>query len=666
MIELNRFEEAAEKRKASGKDGENHLSGAEATVSLPSDRHGLKLVPFSSRMSSAVCEARPGAAARVVAPLQRFALALDGAIHRRPWLSFATFSAVYFVIVFTLSSFKLLWLDEQITLHVARLGSLAAIWRALANGVDPNPPATYLLVHLSASIFGDHEFAYRLPDAIGYWVGILSLFVFLRRRVPATWALAGTVLSTTMAAFDYSFESRSYGIFYGLAMLALLCWSRSVDPGTSRGGRRAYLAGMIFALAAGISTNYFAVLAFLPLAAGEIARTIRDGRACLSNEETGSGLARFRRALDLRVWVGFLIAGLPLLIFLPLIQHSILEFAPHAWNKVSWGQVRNSYTEMVEAMLYPALGLFAFALLLRLMAGRTKRICPACRARLLPRWIAMLVAKSSNPLSIPFHEGVAVFCFLAYPFLGYIVASIHGGMLSPRFVIPVCFGFAIAMTLVSFQLFSQFRPAGAVILCIALAWLGCRESLVGYSYHQQKDSFNAVVAAVAKAQNSLPAGTPIVVPDSLMVLTIHHYAPPGIASRVVFPVDFPAIRFFRRDDSPEENLWAGRNLLYKVPIVPLAQFHNSAGRYLILASEGSWLLGDLAVHHYAFEQLEIYPHAGAIGGFTPLAHGTPGLYIGFGGGVPRSDLAHLNMPVPFRAASNVPQAQTFTIPHSWK
>ena len=663
MIELSRIEEAAEKGKASGEVGESHLSGAGAHVNLPADRHGLELVPFSRGNSSAVCVARPGAIARVIAPLQRFALALDKGIQRQPWLSFATFSALYFVIVFTLSSFKLLWLDEQITLHVARLGSLPAIWHALANGVDPNPPATYLLVHLSASIFGNHEFAYRLPDAIGYWVGILSLFVFLRRRVPAIWALAGTVISTTMAAFDYSFESRSYGIFYGLAMLALLSWSRTVDLDTSRSGRRAYLAGMIFALAAGVSTNYFAALAFLPLAAGEIARTIRRERAYLSAEEKSSEFMRFWKALDLRVWIGLLIAGLPLLIFLPLIQHSILEFAPHAWNKVSWGQVSNSYTEMVEAMLYPALALFAFGLLLRLIAGRTKRACPACRAHLLPRWVAMLVTKSSNPLSIPFHEGVAVFCFLAYPFLGYMVASIHGGMLSPRFVIPVCFGFAIAVTLVSFQLFSQFRPAGAVVLCIALAWLGCRESLVGYSYHQQKDSFHAVVAAVAQAQHSLPAGTPIVIPDSLMVLAIYHYAPPEIASRVVFPVDFPAIRFFRRDDSPEENLWAGRDLIYKVPIVPLAQFQNSAGRYLILASEGSWLLGDLAVHHYAFEQLEIYPHAAAIGGFTPLAHGTPALYMGFGGGVPPSDLAHLNMPVPFRAASNLPQAQTFTIPN---
>ena len=52
----------------------------------------------------------------------------------------------------------------------------------------------------------------------------------------------------------------------------------------------------------------------------------------------------------------------------------------------------------------------------------------------------------------------------------------------------------------------------------------------------------------------------------------------------MFPVDFPAIRYFRHDDSPEENLWAGRNVLYSMPVVPLAEFQHSSGHYMIVAS----------------------------------------------------------------------------------
>jgi hypothetical protein len=116
-------------------------------------------------------------------------------------------------------------------------------------------------------LFGEYEFALRLPVMIGYWIGMVALFQFLRRRVSATWALAAVFMSMSMAAFQYSYESRSYGIFYGLAMLAVYCWSCTVDPATSSRRRWFALIGMVVALAAGISTSYIAVLAFIPIAA---------------------------------------------------------------------------------------------------------------------------------------------------------------------------------------------------------------------------------------------------------------------------------------------------------------------------------------------------------------------------------------------------------------
>ena len=126
-----------------------------------------------------------------------------------------------------------MWLDEFITLHLARLNSLHELWHALAVGADPNPPVTYILVHWCREMFGDHEWAYRAPAAIGCWIGLVSLFAYLKRRVSGTWAMFGCLVWMAMAAFDYSFESRSYAIFYGLAMLAFLCWttnSRLIEP----------------------------------------------------------------------------------------------------------------------------------------------------------------------------------------------------------------------------------------------------------------------------------------------------------------------------------------------------------------------------------------------------------------------------------------------------
>ncbi len=142
-------------------------------------------------------------------------------IDRYPGRAFFLLTSFYAAVVLILSSVKLLWLDELITLHIAQMGSLSAVWNGLAHGADPNPPLSHLLVLGSMRLFGAHEFALRLPAMIGYWIGMVALFQFLRRWVSGTWALGGVFMSMSMAAFQYSYESRSYGIFYGLAMLAV-------------------------------------------------------------------------------------------------------------------------------------------------------------------------------------------------------------------------------------------------------------------------------------------------------------------------------------------------------------------------------------------------------------------------------------------------------------
>lgn len=296
---------------------------------------------------------------------------VDSFAERSPLGAFALLSAIYLLIAGALSYNKVLWLDELITLHIAQLGGPVAIWNALANAADPNPPLTHLAVLGSLRLFGEHEFALRLPAILGYWAGLLALFCFLRRRLPAIWALAGVVFSMSNAAFDYSYESRSYGIFYGLAMVAIFCWSRAVDPAASPARRRLALCGMALALAAGICTNYFAVLAFFPIAAGELVRT-------LWGSSSHARRGRERERWDMEIWIALVLAASPLLAFRHLIQRSIAQFAPHAWNKVSFDQVSDSYTGMVEVIFFPAVALMAFAGVVWLLG----RMCSHCRSSL--------------------------------------------------------------------------------------------------------------------------------------------------------------------------------------------------------------------------------------------------------------------------------------------
>jgi hypothetical protein len=570
-------------------------------------------------------------------------------VDARPAVAFGVLTAFYVMVVCGLSRTKLLWLDELITLHLARLPDAHAIWNALARGADPNPPLTHLAVHASRAAFGEGAFALRLPAMVGYWLGTASLFAFLRRRIPGTWALAGAVLSMAMAAFEYSYESRSYAIFYGLAMAAVFCWSVTADRRSSKVRRQLSLAGMGLALALGICTNYFAVLAFLPIAAGELARTYRRAEDRALEQGTNRWSTQIMRAIDWRVWLTMIAAALPLLAFRKLIAGSIAQFAPYAWNKVSIDQVTDSYTEMVEMVLYPILALLLLWIVMRLLS----RMCAHCRASVRPRWIGEVATETRRTRgAVPPHEAMAIFFLMAYPVLGYVVASIHGGMLSPRFVIPVCFGFAIAGVLAALRTFRSIPGAGAVMLFACLAWFVARECYVGYWYEEQRQSFYKVLNTLPQAEATVPPGSPIVIADPLLALTFVHYAPADVAKRVVFPVDFPVIRLYRRDDSPEENLWAGRGWLYSLPVVPLAQFEHGAYEYVMIASDGNWMDQDLLQHRYPLWRLPINTRAGAIGGFTPLMHGTPVFYRAVGDEYFENHSAA--GPIPFQEAKNLP------------
>jgi hypothetical protein len=533
-------------------------------------------------------------------------------IDSHPYRAFGAISLFYVAVTAVLSSLKLLWLDELITLHIARLGSPSAIWTALKQGADPNPPLIHLAVLACTRLFGTHTYAFRLPAVLGYWLGMLALFLFLKRRVPPTWALLGTVISLGMGAFEWSYECRSYAVFYGTTMLAVYLWSRAIDSLTGPRSRGLCLCGMTLALAAGICTNYFSVLAFLPIAAGELARTLRRTRAMRTNEES------ILKSIDVQVWFALALAAAPLLFLRPLAERAISLYRPYAWNKVNFSSTNIGYLEMVEAMLVP-LAVLALCLF---SVWALSRLCRDCRARLLPPWLRILVESNATHWNHtprpPLAEVVAVSTLLIYPYLGWLLASIHGGMFSGRFVIPVCFGMAIAGAWMAFLTFGQIRNAGAILLALFLLWFAVRESYMGFSYNEQQTALFRLFHELRAVDVS---GEPIAVTDNLLVVPFHYYAPPDIASRVVYPMDITAIMNRRGEASGEINLWTGRNS-YGFPVMPLATFQRSVSSYLLVTSEPDWLLDDLHAHHDPDDLLVSETHTEPLGfEATPLAHG---------------------------------------------
>ena len=561
-------------------------------------------------------------------------------IDAHPASTFSCLTTLYLVTVFFLSWTKLLWMDELITLHIARLNSTGAIWHALASGADPNPPMIHLLVMLCRRIFGEHAWALRLPAMAGYWIGLLSLYLFLRRRVSATWALAGTVISMGMRAFEWSFESRSYAIFYGLAMLAFLCWTLSVDRSIAPRRRAWAIAGMALALAGGVCTNFFAVLAFFPVAAAEAMLTWERARL----KQRGSGpaaiLAAIFKSVRWPAWCAFAVAGTPLLLFRTIIANSIQLYAPYAWNKSSLDQAINGYTQIVQWLSYPLVVLMYFAVAVHLLRRLDARSLGLIRPRWLRR-LAQVPPADAALLSVP--EAVAVSMLFAYPLLGFALASLRGGMLSPRFVLPVCFGCAIAGTLFVVRAFAHSRVAATVVLLCALLFFAGQEGYAGWNYQVAKESFFRTLTAIPAPDYP---HQPLAISDNLMVLPVDFYADPSVTSRIVVPIDFPAIMQFRGEASGEVNLWTGRGSVYRFPIVPLPELQRSTATYLILTSGREWLVQDLLTHFYDAEPLLIDTHsADTYAFFCDLSHARPVFFRATG------DLYPNAAPLPFLQAS---------------
>ena len=77
---------------------------------------------------------------------------------------------------------KAFWHDELCTWIMAHQPSLAALWKALQNAADGNPPGFYLIERAVAQFVPNEEIAFRLPSLLGFCCVLLCLFVFIRRR----------------------------------------------------------------------------------------------------------------------------------------------------------------------------------------------------------------------------------------------------------------------------------------------------------------------------------------------------------------------------------------------------------------------------------------------------------------------------------------------------
>ncbi len=509
-----------------------------------------------------------------------------------PWMALGGLSILYWAIVLVQSALKLLWLDELITLYVARLGSARAIWSALLHGADPNPPLNHILSMWAMRVFGQNAFGLRLPAMLASWAGLAGLYTFLRAQLPVIFSMIGVCSFMAMGGFDYSSEGRPYALLLCASIVSLLLWRRIVE------GRNENLPAIVLALAlaVSISSNYFGGLAVFPIAVGEAARTFQQKRFCW------------------RVWLALLAGSASILAYLPLIHSAMTRFIPHAWNKADIRNIPGAYLEMVDYILFPALILLAAVLTTRILRGRGWQ-APWDRNR--------EARQGTKGRIFPPHEMAAIITLGLYPVLGYGIATAMSGMIAPRCVIPVCYAFAILIATCTYRLFAGRAKSAICVLAFFLAWIGARESVLSVWLVQQKQAFFSL-----RDQLPVPSGSEkILVPDCFLVLPFYYYASPDIASRVVFPIDFRAIHKHKDEDSGEQNLWAGRNRVFPMPVEKVASLEaGHAGESMIVAPNDNWFLQELRDAGYHPVLLRFSPHGNHLGDFTPMSRPNPAYF----------------------------------------
>jgi len=147
-----------------------------------------------------------------------------------------------------------LWLDEFYSVNIAKLG-LTDMLRELRFENESNPPLHFILLHYFIALFGDSEFAVRLPSALFGTFSILMIYMIGKRLFNReTGLIAALILAVSVFQVNFSQEARGYNLMMFLGLFSLYSFLRIID---SR--HRGYSITYILSSALLMYTHYYGV-----------------------------------------------------------------------------------------------------------------------------------------------------------------------------------------------------------------------------------------------------------------------------------------------------------------------------------------------------------------------------------------------------------------------
>ena len=443
---------------------------------------------------------------------------------------------------------KPLWFDEICTWIIARLGSAQAIWQALKNAADGQPPLFYLIEARFGSLVHHQEIAFRIPSILGFACVLVFVFAFTRKRTSAAHALLCSALPLLTILFDtYAIEARPYSLEVACFALALLCYQHAPAA------RWMVLMGLALGLAENL--HYYAVFALVPFGAAEITFFWKT--------------RRFRFS----VWLALLCGCLPLLWLFPLLRALKITYGQHLLAPASlvrtfaiYGWIFASHSNVV---LVSALVMAGAAALLVAGAALIQALLKSPQLR---------NAWASDPHA---HEHILALGFLALPFIAYAGAKIGHGLLLDRYVLSMVLGIPLAACYLLPQL---GRKSRTVFVVVAILLLTAREARfwISQDHHFGQPQFSWIPAQQIINAAGHPS-LPVVISSAVQYLELNHYAPAELDNRLVLLVDPPKAIEYDGSDSGDRQMLTLRSYA-PMHVEEFPSFRTAHAEFLLLSN----------------------------------------------------------------------------------
>lgn len=457
----------------------------------------------------------------------------------------ALLSLLFLAFNLFLDSKRPLWNDELFTFYISRQPTLHHVWNALLTGAEQLPLFFFVVIRLFTAIFGTDQTALRLPETLGFLLMTVSLFLFLRKRVPASYALVGFIFPAVTDAYYYACEARPYGLVMGFCGLAMLSWQSAAD------GRKRPLSlvGIALFLACAVNSHYYAVLLLVPFGFAELVRYFE------------------RRRFDWAMYIAIISSVLPLILSFPVIR-AASKYASHFWAKPNWTSLISFY----ETLLGPsALTL----MLLALISG------------LAVYWRGPDTGEKQPAAGITTHEFGLAFGFLLIPATAIFLAKFVTGAFTPRYSIYAVIGLSM---LLAWTLATIGRHARGLGFILAAAAVGCWLVLAVRNYQQfvgnqvnEDKTFEFLTA--------IPTDLPLVLVSPHQFFVQSHVAARKGRGHFIYLADVPLALKYTETDTVERGLITLRNYA-PLDVEDYRSFAASHPQFLLYGfpSDYSWLM----------------------------------------------------------------------------